>query len=158
MAQKREPCYFTGQPGDPEPLCETTERVVRFEELDPLNIVWHGRYASYLEDGRVAFGQRYGLGYRIFFREKIAAPIVRMHIDYHAPLCFEDSFLIRTSLHWSEAVRLNFSYRLTNKKTGALVATGYTVQLILDGGRNLMLVMPDAIFDFMNAWKENRLE
>jgi acyl-CoA thioester hydrolase len=157
MSQKKEQTYFTSQPDDPKPLVATVERAVRFEELDPLNIVWHGRYPSYLEDGRVSFGAKYGLGYDVFFREKIIAPIVKMHIDYHSPLEFGEEFVIETSLHWSEAVRLNYSYKLYHKKTGSLAATGYTVQLFLDMNKTLMLIMPEYIYRFMNAWKENRL-
>jgi acyl-CoA thioester hydrolase len=157
MPQGKKRIYFDSEPGDPEPLCTTIERTVRFEELDPLNIVWHGRYASYLEDGRVAFGTQYGLGYEVFMREKITAPIVQMHIEYHTPLTFQDEFLIHAFLHWTRAVRLNFSYRLNSKKTGALVATGYTIQLFMDASKTLMLVMPDCIYRFMEAWKEKRI-
>lgn len=49
--------YFRPVPGAPAPLCVTTQREVRFEEVDVMRIVWHGRYASYFEDGRVAPGE-----------------------------------------------------------------------------------------------------
>ena len=36
---------------------------VRFNETDPLGIVWHGNYIKYFEEGREAFGRKYGLSY-----------------------------------------------------------------------------------------------
>ena len=41
---------------------------VRFSEVDSMNFVWHGAYALYFEDGREAFGAKYGLGYLDIFR------------------------------------------------------------------------------------------
>ena len=55
--------YFPSRKRDPSPLRVTVERRVRFEETDPLAIVWHGRYASYFEDARSAAGEKYGIGY-----------------------------------------------------------------------------------------------
>jgi hypothetical protein len=37
-------------------LIEKTAIPVRFNEADPLGIVWHGHYIRYFEDGREAFG------------------------------------------------------------------------------------------------------
>ena len=36
---------------------------VRFNETDPLGIVWHGYYITYFEDGREAFGRLHGISY-----------------------------------------------------------------------------------------------
>lgn len=42
----------------PPPLSAGATRLVRFNEADPLGIVWHGHYASYFEDARAAFGDK----------------------------------------------------------------------------------------------------
>lgn len=44
-------------------LTERFEQRVRFDEVDSLGIVWHGHYVKYLEDGREAWGRKYGLTY-----------------------------------------------------------------------------------------------
>ena len=33
-------------------LVTTTQTKIRFSEIDPLGIVWHGHYVKYMEDGR----------------------------------------------------------------------------------------------------------
>ena len=106
--------YFPVQEGAPQPLRVSVERQVRFEEVDPLNIVWHGRYPSYFEDARVAFGEKYGLGYLDCYRQGILMPIKKMHVDYFRPLAFPERFSIEGILHWSEAARLNFEFVLRN--------------------------------------------
>lgn len=149
--------YFPQEPDAPRPLTVTVPRRVRFEEIDPLGMVWHGRYVSYLEDGRIAFGDKYGLHYTKFRDEGLAAPIVKMHIDYKASLRLDEIMNIKTTLHWCDAMRLNFEYCITDRN-GRLMATGYTVQLLTDM-KGLVLLMPTAwIEDFRQKWKDGKLE
>ena len=44
-------------------LIDRTTIKVRFSEIDSMQIVWHGEYVRYFEDGRESFGKHYGLGY-----------------------------------------------------------------------------------------------
>ncbi len=148
---KRYP-YFTSAPDAPAPLCFTVERVCRFDELDPLGVVWHGRYASYFEDARVALGAHYGIGYLDFKRHNLLAPIKQMFVDYQAPLRFDERCAISASLHWTEAARLNFSYVIRSRE-GEVLTTGYTVQLFLTPEGELYTARPDFYADFCERWK-----
>jgi len=132
-----------------------TTRRVRFEEVDALGIVWHGRYSSYLEDGRIAFGDRFHLGYLDMKRESVAAPIVQLHLDFFAPLYFDQTFEIETVLHWSESLRFNFSYRIFLGEK--ILAAGYTVQLLTDLSGNLLFIPPQFIADFRQRWQQGEL-
>jgi len=146
--------YFPTRPGEPAPLTVTARRRVRFEEVDMLDIAWHGHYVSYLDDGRVAFGDRFpDLSYHRLREVGVAAPIVQLHLDYQAPLFFDEEMTIAASLHWSEAVRLNFSYRITGRE-GRLVARAWSVQLLVDGQRHTLLVPPDWFAEFRRRWRE----
>jgi acyl-CoA thioester hydrolase len=148
--------YFPSRLGAPPPLTATVSRRVRFEEVDLLGIVWHGRYASFIEDGRIAFGDRYGLSYQQFIQHAVAAPIVQMHLDYQAPLRFDETMDIEINLHWNEALRLDFSYRIRGP-AGRAVARGYTVQLLTDPEGNLLLIPPAWIQEFRHEWRQGRL-
>ena len=57
-------------------LTDRTTIKVRFSEIDSMQIVWHGEYVRYFEDGREAFGKRYGLDYMSIYREGYVVPIV----------------------------------------------------------------------------------
>ena len=147
--------YFQPVPGSPPPLRMIVKRRVRFEEVDSMGIVWHGRYAGYFEDGRVALGHKYGISYSDFIRHKNPVPIRQMSIEYIEPLFFEDDIEIETILHWSEAAKINFEYII--RKNGNDVCFGCTVQLMLDEDLELLLAPPPFILDFMEKWKKGLL-
>lgn len=148
--------YFPTQEGAPAPLRVIVERQVRFEEVDPLNIVWHGRYPSFFEDARVAFGAKYGIGYLDCYERGIVTPIKKMHVDYFRPLRFPDPFTIEGILHWSPAARLNFEFIVRNQ-AGEVTTTGYTVQMMLDPEHNIMLIPPPFVREFMERWEAGAL-
>lgn len=52
----------------PGALTDRTPIRVRFSEVDAMQVVWHGEYVRYFEDGREAFGRRYGIGYQDIIR------------------------------------------------------------------------------------------
>lgn len=143
--------YFSNNLEDPSPLFAETIRRVRFEEIDALGMVWHGRYPSYFEDGRIAFGDRYGLTYLAFRENKVIAPIVQMHFDFKSPLRFDEIIHIETTLHWCEAIRLDFSYQIRDSQ-GKLAASGYTVQLLTDPDGNVLFIPPQWIVEFRKKW------
>jgi len=148
--------YFKTPADAPAPLRVTVERRVRFEECDPLGIVWHGRYPSYLEDARVAFGSRYGIGYMDFYNQGVATPIRKLHLDYFKPLSFEDPFTIEGILHWNEAARLDFEFVLRNAQ-GEVTSTGYTVQMMMNREGEFLLGHPPFYADFCNRWQAGEL-
>lgn len=148
--------YFRLQKGAPQPLCCTAERVVRFEEVDALGIVWHGRYPSYFEDGRVLLGEKYGLGYMDFYHQGIVAPIKQMHVDYQRPLHFGEPFTIEAILHWSDAARLNHEFILRNA-AGEVTTTGYSVQLMMDKEDNVLMVPPAYYAEIRQRWRAGEM-
>ena len=144
--------YFRPQEGAPQSLRCTAERVVRFEEVDALGIVWHGRYPSYFEDGRVLLGETYGIGYMDFYAQGIVSPIKQMHVDYQRPLRFGETFTIEALLHWYDAARLNHEFILRNA-AGEITTTGYTVQLMMDQEDNVLMVSPPFYDSFRQRWQ-----
>lgn len=148
--------YFKSKANAPKPLRAICERVVRFEEVDPLGIIWHGRYPSYFEDGRETLGKRYAIGYLDMKENNVAAPIKQMHTDFVAPLAFGDTAHIETVLHYTEAARLNYEFIIRNS-AGAITTTGYTVQLFVDANQELMMYPPDFYQDFLDRWKAGEL-
>ena len=152
MSRRQNLEYFQTPSGAPPPLSVVVDREVRYEEVDVLGIVWHGRYVSFLEEGRATFGKRYGLDYLTMHENRILTPIVEMHIDYHLPMRLDEKFQITAELFWSESARINFQYRIVSQK-GNLNATAYTVQLLTDNKLEVQLVRPPFMEDFCDKWK-----
>lgn len=144
--------YFPSQEGAPAPLRTVIARQVRFEEVDPLAIVWHGRYPSYFEDARVALGEKYGIGYLDCYGHGILTPIKKMHVDYCRPLRFQEKFTIEGIMHWSEAARINCEFIIRNAE-GELTTTGYSVQMMIDGNETIQLIPPPFYREFLDRWQ-----
>ena len=136
----------------PKPLTCHVQRTVRFEEVDSLRVVWHGRYPSYLEDGRGAFGKQFGLGYLAMHDAGLVAPIRQMHLDYMAPIRFGQTCTIETTLLWNDAAKLVFVYRILDE-AGSLLTTAYTVQLFLTTEGEIFMGFPDFYQQFCSRWK-----
>lgn len=141
----------------PPPLEFSVTRVARFDEIDPLGVVWHGRYASYFEDARVALGNYYGFSYQDMLKASIVAPIRQIHMDFTASLRFEQECRITARLFWNEAARLDFEYAIQAAPDGALLTRGYTVQLFLTAAGELCLGKPDCYEAFCARWKAGEL-
>lgn len=135
-------------------LSHTTEILIRFNEADPLGIVWHGHYIRYFEDGREAFGKEYGIGYLNFFKENIVVPIVHAECNYKKSLKFGDTVIVETTYHPCEAAKIIFSYKLYKKGEPSVIATGSTTQVFLDkDSQTLLLNNPN----FFKEWKSQYL-
>ena len=65
---------------------------VRFHECDPLQIVWHGNYLKYFEEGREDFCRKHGISYRDAQVHSIATPIAKSLCEHKLPLRYGDEF------------------------------------------------------------------
>ena len=131
-------------------LIEKTEVAVRFNEADPLGIVWHGHYIRYFEDGREAFGHTHGLSYLDFYKQGFIVPIVSVNCDYKRSLRYGDKMLIETKYVSSPAAKIIFHYRVFNTKSEELVASGTSVQVFLEHKTSLLQLTNPPFFD---DWK-----
>ena len=147
--------YFPTFPDSPLPLRMKINRQIRFEEVDSMGIVWHGRYVGYFEEGRVALGHKYGISYSDFIRNRNPVPLRQVYVEYLEPLYFEDEIEIETILHWSDAAKINFEYII--RKNNKITCTGYTVQLMLDEKLELLFAPPEFYQNFMDKWKRGLL-
>ncbi len=144
--------YFRKVEEGPAPLRVVVSRTVRFEEVDPMGIVWHGRYPSYFEDARIELGNRYSVGYMDFMQHETPAPIKQLGVDYNLPLRFGDEVTIEAILHWCEAARINIEFIIRNDQN-EITTTGYSVQLMLDRELNLLLEPPPFYQQFVDRWE-----
>ena len=132
-------------------LSERTEIAVRFNEADPLGIVWHGHYIRYFEDGREAFGNSHGLSYLDFYKQGFVVPVVKVECDYKRSLRYGDKVIIESRFISCVAAKILFEYTLFNTQTGEIVAKGSSLQVFLDKETStLQLTNPP----FFEEWKK----
>ncbi len=134
-------------------LSDRAEILVRFNEADPLGIVWHGHYIRYFEDGRESFGKKYGVGYMDFYNQGYIVPIVHITCDFKRSLKFGDKVIVETRFVPSEAAKMRFTYRLYKLANEQLVATGESVQVFLDRNHSLLQLTNPPFFE---EWKKKQ--
>ena len=129
-----------------------TEVLVRFSEVDTLRIVWHGNYIKYLEDGREAFGRKYGLGYLDYINNNLLTPIVKVDIDYKYPLFYGDKAIVETTYVDHESAKIIFDYKIYRASDNILVSNARTIQVFLNMERELQLTTPPFFEDWKRKW------
>jgi acyl-CoA thioester hydrolase len=151
MTPRRLDSYFP--PDEKAPLVAECFRRVQFDEVDSLRIVWHGRYASFFEQGRGEWGRKFGFSYYDMAENGFALPIVQLHIDHFHPLLYDELIRIKTVCHWTDAAKMNISYEIY-AESGVLAARGYTVQIYTDLTGKPMILRPDFAEQFFQKWDE----
>lgn len=122
---------------------------VRFSEVDSMGIVWHGHFIKFFEDGREAFGQKYDLGYMQVHEQGFFMPIVEVNCKYRKPISYKDKVAVETIYKDTPAAKVIFEYKIYNKVSNEVYATGNSVQIFLTKERELHLTLPD----FFVEWK-----
>jgi len=121
---------------------------VRFNDCDPLQVVWHGNYITYFEDGREAFNREHGIAYMKMFEQGFATPIVKSYCEHKLPLRYEDVATVKTTFYNTPAAKIHFKYEIFNQRQ-ELVCIGETLQVFTDKQGQLSLTIPD----FFKKWK-----
>ena len=130
-------------------LTVTSEIRIRFNETDPLGIVWHGHYISYFEDGREAFGRQHGISYLDASENGFATPIVKSSCEHKLSLKYGDVVKIETTFINTAAAKMTFRYKIFDPKN-QVVCTGETVQVFIDTKGELVLNNPP----LFEEWKK----
>ena len=131
-------------------MTDRTSLRVRFSEIDSMQIVWHGEYVRYFEDGRESFGKHYGLDYMDIYGQGYMAPIVDLNCQFKQSLSFGEEAIVETRYINCDAAKILFEYTIYRATDQKVVATGSTVQVFLNLNKELELVNPE----FYMEWKK----
>jgi acyl-CoA thioester hydrolase len=131
-------------------LSSTIEFPVRFSEVDSMNVVWHGHYVKYMEEGREDFGRKFGINYMLIKANGYMAPVVKLVRDYKKALTYDDNVLVETIFVDTDAAKIHYKFNIYRAKDRELMATGESVQVFLDMNFELILINPP----FYEAWKK----
>ncbi|WP_256078960.1 thioesterase family protein [Massilia sp. YIM B04103] len=123
------------------------EMQVQFFDLDPMEIVWHGRYVKYLEMARCALLDKIGYNYVEMKASGYAWPIIDMHLRYAAPATFGQVLKLRADIvEWES--RLKIEYVISDAASGKRINRASTTQVAVDIATGEMcFVSPPVLFD-----------
>lgn len=156
MPRRQKGNYFPSEDGAPQPLVVRLAQRIHFSDVDPMGILWHGRYAKLFEKANEALGQICGMTYADFYRDRIKAPIVQLHVDYFSPARLSEEVTIIGKMIWSEGARVNIEYEVRSED-GRLVATGYTVQMFIDDEGVPLMASPHMLEVCRTRWRNGEL-
>lgn len=123
------------------------EMQVQFFDLDPMEIVWHGRYVKYLEMARCALLDKIGYNYVEMKASGYAWPIIDMHLRYAAPATFGQVLKLRADIvEWES--RLKIEYVISDAASGKRINRASTTQVAVDIATGEMcFVSPPVLFE-----------
>lgn len=124
---------------------------ISFEDLDPLNVVWHGNYMRYMEQARCDLLEKIGYTYKDMKVDNIAYPIAKMNVKYIKPAEFGDVLTVKLDVISIEPT-LDIKYTIFNKKTGDKIFEATTMQIGLDMTTKETVYAPP--IELVNAIKE----
>jgi acyl-CoA thioester hydrolase len=123
------------------------ELQVQFFDLDPMEIVWHGRYVKYLEVVRCALLDSIGYNYVEMKASGYAWPIVDLQVRYAGSATFGQKLKLHaTIVEWEN--RLKIDYLITDAATGRRLTRASTTQVAVDmATREMCFVSPPILLE-----------
>jgi acyl-CoA thioester hydrolase len=123
----------------------------QFYDLDPMQVVWHGNYARFLENARCVLLDRIGYNYPDMQASGYIWPVVDMRIKYVRPIRFGDRVTVTATLA-EYANRLKIDYRI-HDQAGQVLTKAHTVQVAVNAASGEMqLESPPALVERVEAF------
>ncbi|RLB06379.1 MAG: acyl-CoA thioesterase [Deltaproteobacteria bacterium] len=124
-------------------MTHETKLRVRFCEIDPYKVVWHGHYISWFEVGRNELTSLFGIGPEDLRQMGLMAPVVELHCKFKLPAKFGDEVLIQTTMQRCEVAKLIFHYKVI--RDDRILAEGSTTHVLTDLQGTMLYQVPQRV-------------
>ncbi len=132
-------------------LYAEVEMEVPFQDVDAMQVVWHGNYFRYFEVARSKLLRMIDYDYAEMRASNYMWPIIETRVRFVQALRYRQLILVGAALmEWEN--RLKIDYLIRDSHSGARLTTGTTVQCAVDVHNNeLQLVSPPALLERLKA-------
>lgn len=110
---------------------ETTARV-NYSEIDAMGVVYHARYAVWLDVARTEYLRQAGMTYRELEARGFFLVVGDLTMRYHRPARYDDLVRVQCWVRELASRRVTFAYRLTHAESGALLVSAETRMMSLN--------------------------
>ena len=117
----------------------TYARKAQYHETDQMGIIHHANHVKWMEEARLAYLEKLGLGYQQVENEQVFSPVVSAAVQYKSPVHFADEIIIQVSVRKYTAVKLELTYEFFNKTTELLCSTASSVHCFIKNGKIISL-------------------
>lgn len=138
------------------PVTAAVEIDIPFQDIDAMEIVWHGNYPRYLEVARCALLDLIDYDYPRMRDSGYAWPIIDMRIKYIRPLQFKQRIRVHAILKEYEN-RMKIDFRIEDAVSGDKLSTAYTTQVAVDmRTREMCFVTPPVLLEKIKAYHQHK--
>ena len=120
-----------------------THLKVRFYEVDPYQVTWHGHYISWFEVARNELASRFGLDPMQLKEVGVMAPVVDLTCKFKLPARYNDEVIIQTTMQRTETAKLIFHYTVMRHRE--ILAEGSTTHVLTDLQGTMLYKVPPAV-------------
>lgn len=115
----------------PPSIVDTFARV-NYSETDQMGVVYHARYAVWLDIARTEYLRQAGMSYRELEAMGFFLVVGDLTMRYHRPARYDDVVRVRCWVREVASRRVTFAYALTHTETGELLVSAETRMLSLN--------------------------
>lgn len=133
-------------------LSAEVEVEIPFQDLDPMQIAWHGNYFRYFEAARVKLLRTIHYDYPQMLASGYSWPMIEAHVRFVQALRYGQLIRVVADLmEWEN--RLKIHYRVQDAASGRRLTTGYTIQCAIEVSTGeLQLVTPQALRERLKGY------
>ncbi|HKS93850.1 MAG TPA: thioesterase family protein [Gammaproteobacteria bacterium] len=126
-------------------LTAQVEIEVPFQDVDLMQVVWHGNYFRYFETARAALLRKINYDYPEMRASGYVWPVVELKARFVQPMRYAQRIRVRAELQeWEN--RLKIAYRVADALSAKRLSSGYTIQCAVDArSGELQLVSPPVL-------------
>ena len=115
---------------------------VLYSDTDKMGYMYYGRYAKYLEMGRVEALRSLGLSYLEMEESGFIMPVLELKTKYVKPLFYDDEVTLRTKISSIPNTRIYFEYEILNPK-GEVATVAETTLVFVDANTGKPCSIPE---------------
>lgn len=104
----------------------------RYAETDQMGVIYHANYFVWFEVARGMLYEHLGFHAEDLSKGDVLYPVRRVHCEYRRPARYGRVVLVEIKILKFSGVRIIYSYKVNEKESGELLATGTTEHGITD--------------------------
>jgi acyl-CoA thioester hydrolase len=115
---------------------------VIYGDTDQMGVAYYANYLRWFEMGRTELMRQAGMPYAAVEGAGLFFPVTEVSCRYHKPARFDDELVIETTLAALGRATLDFSYTITRKNDGLVLAEGWTRHACVDRKGKVARIAP----------------
>lgn len=115
---------------------------VIYGDTDQMGVAYYANYLRWFEMGRTELLRQIGLPYSSIEEKGFFFPVIEVSCRYLKAARFDDEIAVETALTALSRVTLEFSYTITRKHDGQLLAEGATRHACVDREGKAIRITP----------------